>query len=136
MTAMPTVMPNVSVGDNLRRVRSDLGLSLAQVSARAGISVATLSRIETEKQKLDVDLLTRLAGILEIPRAEILGDSADNDPSAVTRKLARMPAKERARVFFDASRRGAASIEDLLSVIDVLRDELSRLQRPGGRRKR
>ena len=96
--------------------------------------MATLSRIETDKQNLDVVLLTRLASILGVPAVEILGDGQESDHSSVTRKLARMPAKERARVYVDASRRGSSSIDDLLSVLDVLRDELSRLKHTRVRR--
>lgn len=127
----------LTIGETLRHIRSDRGLSLAEVSAEAGISVATLSRIETDKQTLDVTLLTKLARILRVPPAELLGETADGDRTSVIRRLARMPATERARVFLDASRSGDVSISDVLSMLDVLREEIARLQRTrrsGGKR--
>ncbi|MBV8516999.1 MAG: helix-turn-helix domain-containing protein [Acidobacteria bacterium] len=128
--------PSPSIGDNLRHARSELGLSLAKVAAQADISVATLSRIETDKQNLDVALLTKLAHILGTAPAALFGQADDGDRTKVTRTLASLPPRERARVFFDASRRDGVSIDDLLSMIDVLRDELSRLQRKSRVRRR
>ena len=104
-------------------------MSLADVASQVGISVATLSRIETNKQNLDVELLTKLAHILAISPAEVLNEQTENDRAAVTQRLAGMGASERAQTFLDASRRVDASIEDVLSMLDVLRDELLRMQR-------
>ncbi|HET7434239.1 MAG TPA: helix-turn-helix transcriptional regulator [Thermoanaerobaculia bacterium] len=122
-----------SVGDNLRHARFDLGLSLADVAQKAGISVATLSRIETDKQNLDVVLLTKLARILGVPPGEMFGPVTDTDRAAVTRRLARLPSKDRARAFSDASRGSGMTVDDLLSMMDVLREELTKLQRSARR---
>lgn len=127
---------NSSIAKNLRAARAGLGLSLAEVARQAEISVATLSRIETDKQNLDVLLLIKLARVLGIAPAELLGEAADGDHRTVTRHLARMSSKERARVFVDASRRRNGSVDDLLSVVDFLREELAKLQVRSRRRRR
>jgi transcriptional regulator with XRE-family HTH domain len=126
-----------TVGGNLRHLRMALGFSLAEVAGEAGVSVATLSRIETDKQNLDVVLLAKLARVLRVVPADLFGDGAESDRMTVTGRLARMPAAERARAFMDASRAGDASLDDVMSMLDVLREEIARLQRkPPRRRKR
>jgi transcriptional regulator with XRE-family HTH domain len=130
------------IGENLRRVRAEQQLSLSAVADQAGISVATLSRVETNKQSLDVSLLLTLARILDVPAAEILGEGdSSRDLKAVTRLLAELPASERTQVFLEASRRKESkhlgtAIDDLLSTIDMLREELLKVHRTVKRRQR
>lgn len=129
------------LGENLRRLRQDRSLSLRHVAGQAGISIATLSRVETNKQNLDVDLLLTLAEILDVRAADILdqGEIAD-DQSALARGLAKLRPAERTKLFLDSSRRRDAksletAMDDLLSTIEILRDELLEMQRIIGRRK-
>lgn len=131
-------MTNLSndVGETLRRLRTDRELSLAGVAQQAGISVATLSRVETNKQNLDVGLLMTLARILGVPAGEILGNGGDgNDHDALARRLGALRMPDRTKVFLQSSpkRHGQkdlqATIEDLLSTVDILRDELEAVQR-------
>jgi transcriptional regulator with XRE-family HTH domain len=132
------------VGDTLRRLRTERELSLASVAEKAQISVATLSRVETNKQTIDVHLLLTLARILEVPAGEILGDGGDkNDIDSVSRKLALLEPADRTRAYLQASRRRNAkevtsTLDDLLSTVELLRDELLAVQRAvrGSRRKR
>jgi transcriptional regulator with XRE-family HTH domain len=133
-----------AVGETLRRLRTERELSLASVAEKAQISVATLSRVETNKQTIDVHLLVTLARILEVPAGEILGDDGDtNDVDAVSRKLAQLAPADRTRAYLQAARRRSAkevssTLDDLLSTVDLLRDELLSVQRAvgGSRRKR
>jgi transcriptional regulator with XRE-family HTH domain len=60
------------VGDALRRIRRGHRLSLRHVAEQVGVSVATLSRVETNKQSVDVALLLALAGALRVDVGEIL----------------------------------------------------------------
>ncbi|HEX6099031.1 MAG TPA: helix-turn-helix transcriptional regulator [Thermoanaerobaculia bacterium] len=130
------------VGENLRRIRGERQLSLADVAEKARISVATLSRIETSKQNFDVEVLLTLAGILGVSPAEILGAANGNDDThALTHALSRLRTADRARIFLDSSRRrkpqdAAARVDDLLLTIDLLREELVEVQRAVRRRKR
>lgn len=126
----------VEVGENLRRVRSDRQMSLTAVASEAGISAATLSRVETGKQSLDVSLLLTLARILGVPAGEMLAQrEAEDDLGSVTRRLAELPPSDRTRAFLEAShsRRNSkqlgAVVDDLLSTIDVLREELMNVHR-------
>jgi transcriptional regulator with XRE-family HTH domain len=140
MTTFPMNAPTTSVGVNLRRVRSEQQLSLATVAEQASISVATLSRIETSKQNVDVTLLLTLARILGVPPAEILGSSEELDETGtLARAFSRLRTPDRARIFMDSSRKRngnqvGAVVDDLLATIDVLREELLNVQRAVKRR--
>jgi transcriptional regulator with XRE-family HTH domain len=132
----------IIVGENLRRIRGERQLSLADVAEKARISVATLSRIETSKQNFDVEVLLTLAGILGVSPAEILGvTNGHDDTHELTHALSRLRTADRTRVFLDSSRRrkpqdAAARVDDLLLTIDLLREELVEVQRAVRRRKR
>src|SRR6185369_6859089 len=108
-----------SVGEHLRRIRGERHLSLASIAEQAEISVATLSRIETNKQNIDVSLLMTLSRILGVQASEVLGDvDAPDDSDALVRALARRRMAERARIFIDSSRQRNAAIAD--TVDDLL----------------
>ena len=123
------------IGVTLRRVRLERELSLADVAGKAGISVATLSRVETDKQNVDVTLLLTLAEVLDVPGAELIGGDRDgDDPNALVRKLGRLRPSERTKIFLQsAGRREAkplgAVVDDLLTTVEILREELLHVQR-------
>lgn len=130
-----------SIGANLRRARVERELSLARVASEAGVSVATLSRVETEKQSVDVALLVTLARILGLSAAELLGEPATDDPTALARGMARLSTADRTKVFLDASRyrdgkQLGAILDDLVTTIDLMREELLRVQQSVRQRKR
>lgn len=129
------------IGGRLRGIRAERQLPLAIVAAKAGVSVATLSRVETNKQNIDVAMLMTLAGILGVAPSEILGDhSTDDDRASLTRRLARLSRAERMKLFLEASRRReralGAVVDDLLATLDLLRDELLEVQKSVRRKKR
>lgn len=122
------------VGANLRRLRIERKLSLASVAEDARISVSTLSRVETNKQSMDVELLVTLARILGATPAEVLGEPNGEGLRAILRRLAELSPAESAQVFIDASRRSepkdaATAIDELLAAIDILREDLEDLRR-------
>ena len=125
------------VGEKIREVRQSQGRSLAEVAGKAKISVATLSRIETDKQSIDVDLLVVLARILGVDARDILGsDDADADPLA--HRIASLDARKRAELWRDlanerrtqrsrnrnVARNVGQQVDELLAQIDFLREEL------------
>ena len=126
------------VGNRLRHVRTTQQRSLADVAGKADISVATLSRVENNKQALDLQLLLRLAKILKTTAAEIIGDERESDDSEpLAQKLARLSPAERTRIWRElasvkkqASHSGRdvdrvlAQVEELLAQIEFLRSEL------------
>jgi transcriptional regulator with XRE-family HTH domain len=68
-----------SIGPRLRALRRDRGTSLADVSAATGISVSTLSRLESGQRRATLELLLPLARTYEIPLDEIVAPPA-GDP--------------------------------------------------------
>src|SRR5262245_29915068 len=67
---------DVRVGRRLRALRLERGLSLAELAARAGISIGALSQIERGKSSLRVRVIWPLAAALDIePSALITGDN-------------------------------------------------------------
>lgn len=130
------------VGERLRRVRRERRLSLQQVAEQANISAATLSRIETDKQALDVSLLLRLAQILDCPAAVLVADAdADQDlgsriakldarsRSAVWRELASAARSRRTGERSAQPKQLAAQIDELLAQIDFIRAEIEAVRR-------
>ena len=62
------------VGRQIRRWRSERGLTLARVAESAGLNVGYLSQIETDKASPSLACLSALAGALEVPIAWFLVD--------------------------------------------------------------
>ena len=61
--ASETEQALATVGPRLRSLRQDRGTSLAEVSAVTGISVSTLSRLESGRRRATLELLLPLAGV-------------------------------------------------------------------------
>lgn len=127
------------IGEKIREVRQSQGRSLAEVAAKAKISVATLSRIETDKQSVDVELLLVLARVLGTEAADILGNGSNhNGGDPLAQRIAGLDPRKRAELWRElanerrvqrARNRGAtrqltAQVEELLAQIDFLREEL------------
>jgi transcriptional regulator with XRE-family HTH domain len=63
----------------LRTLRQTLGLSLDEVAARANLSASTISRIETGKRTISLDVLLPLASALQVDLDELLDVRGDDD---------------------------------------------------------
>ena len=61
-----------TVGPRLRSLRQDRGTSLAEVSAVTGISVSTLSRLESGQRRATLELLLPLAGAYQVSLDQIV----------------------------------------------------------------
>ncbi len=55
------------IGNAIRRRREELGLKLAQLGERLGISESMLSRVENGQRGLDSTMLRAVAQVLEMP---------------------------------------------------------------------
>jgi transcriptional regulator with XRE-family HTH domain len=66
--------PEATVAEQVRRRRLALGLSNAELAARAGISKAMLSKIEHRRTSCSLTTLARLAVALDVPTAALLGE--------------------------------------------------------------
>lgn len=132
------------IGETLRKIRRDHRLSLRHVAEKAGISVATLSRVETSKQSVDVMLLLALAKVLGVSANDILCGDGDGqgeiDRAELARHIEKLQAPERAKLLLHIARGDSkplhATMDDLLIAIDLIRDELLHVQRSINRRKK
>ncbi|MFD3532992.1 helix-turn-helix domain-containing protein [Streptomyces sp. NPDC058664] len=77
------------VGPRLRRVRRDRGVTLAELSAATGISVSTLSRLESGQRKPSLELLLPLARAHQVPLDELVGAPATGDPRVRAKPIVR-----------------------------------------------
>lgn len=71
---------DVRVRRRLRELRSERGLSLAQVAERASIDVSTLSRLESGKRRMALDHLPALATALGVSSDQLLEVRRAQDP--------------------------------------------------------
>lgn len=67
------------VRTRLRSLRSTLGLSLDELAARTNLSPSTISRVETGKRTLSLDVLLPLAAGLQVALEALLDVSSDED---------------------------------------------------------
>ena len=62
------------VGPRLRALRQERDLTLAELSEGTGVSVSTLSRLESGQRKPTLELLLPLARVHQVQLDELLGD--------------------------------------------------------------
>ena len=67
------------VRTRLRSLRTTLGLSLDELAARTNLSPSTISRIETGKRTISLDVLLPLATALEVDLDTLLDLRSDDD---------------------------------------------------------
>ncbi|MGW1160111.1 helix-turn-helix domain-containing protein [Streptomyces sp. NPDC002513] len=68
------------VGPRLRRLRKEREVTLAGLSEATGISVSTLSRLESGLRKPSLELLLPIAQAHEVPLDELVGAPPVRDP--------------------------------------------------------
>ncbi|RVU37777.1 XRE family transcriptional regulator [Hwanghaeella grinnelliae] len=79
----------IRMGERLREIRTQLGLTLADVAARSGLAVSTVSKVERGLMALTYDRFNQLADGLEIDIAALFSEHGDPFQSggiAVARK--------------------------------------------------
>lgn len=67
------------VRTRLRSLRKTLGLSLDELAARTNLSPSTISRVETGKRTISLDVLLPLATALQVDLDALLDVRGDND---------------------------------------------------------
>ncbi|MET0131982.1 MAG: XRE family transcriptional regulator [Kibdelosporangium sp.] len=79
---METTISNAlaEVGPRLKRVRTERGVTLAELSAATGISKSTLSRLESGQRKPSLELLLPIAQAHQVPLDELVGAPEVGDP--------------------------------------------------------
>ena len=78
-----------AVGPRLRSLRQRRGTTLAELSEATGISVSTLSRLESGGRKPTLELLLALARAHQVPLDELVGAAAPGDPRVRARPVHR-----------------------------------------------
>jgi transcriptional regulator with XRE-family HTH domain len=78
-----------AVGPRLRALRQQRGGTLTSVSAATGISVSTLSRLESGGRKPTLELLLALARAYQVPLDELVGVPPPGDPRIRARPVRR-----------------------------------------------
>ena len=130
------------IGARIREARQARQLSLSTVALKAEISVATLSRIERDQQRIDVELLLTLMRILKLNAQEVLDEiPPDNGVDPIVAKISGLAAPERTKLWRElaANRKGGRSttpnralaqqVEEFLAQIDFLRGEIEAVRK-------
>jgi len=76
-----------SVGPRLRALRRGRGITLTALSGTTGISVSTLSRLESGQRKPALEMLLALAKAHQVPLDELVGAPASGDPRVYPRPV-------------------------------------------------
>jgi transcriptional regulator with XRE-family HTH domain len=131
------------VGDRIREARLARGLSLSQVATKAEISVATLSRIETNKQQLDMNLFVQLAKIFKLAPNELLGEKTKPAVDPMAERINTLQPGERVKLWKQLATNSrdkrrtssrnvetlALEVEELLAQIDFVRAEVDAVRK-------
>lgn len=130
------------IGHRLREARLARHLSLHTVAEEAEISVATLSRVERDQQRIDVELLLSLMRILKLAAHDVLDDAPEGDGiDPIAAKISALPTQERTKLWRElaASRKAtkpaansrllAQQVEEFLAQIDFLRGEIESVRK-------
>ncbi|MCF6474782.1 helix-turn-helix transcriptional regulator [Nonomuraea sp. MG754425] len=78
-----------AVGPRLRALRQERGTTLAELSRSTGISVSTLSRLESGGRKPTLELLLLLAGAYQVQIDELIDAPVTGDPRVHLRPVKR-----------------------------------------------
>jgi len=131
------------VGNRIRIARQSRNLSLTELATRAEISAATLSRIERDKQNLDLGLFLTLTRILKLTPHDVLADADDEEGvDPIVRAISGMQTGERAKLWRSLTaerkthrsrRENSAAIvnevDELLAQVDFIRGEIESVQK-------
>jgi transcriptional regulator with XRE-family HTH domain len=89
-----------NVGPRLRALRVGRGATLAELAESTGISVSTLSRLESGQRRPTLELLLPLARAHQVPLDELVGAPETGDP-----RVRATPVVRHGRTFLPLTRR-------------------------------
>jgi len=121
------------VGTRIREARTSRNLSLNEVASRARVSVATLSRIERDKQGLDLGLFLTLCKVLKTMPHELLSGEADENIDPLAIQIARLSHNDRVQLWRDLasdrrSRRTPSPRQHVRRLNDEVEELMAQLQ--------
>ena len=67
--------PDGNLGESLRRIRKERGMTLIEAGEKSGMPMSTISKIENNKMSLSYDKLLRICNALEIDISELFSGS-------------------------------------------------------------
>ncbi|MEU0938506.1 helix-turn-helix domain-containing protein [Embleya sp. NPDC005971] len=73
------------VGPRLRRIRTERGLTLSALAEATGISISTLSRLESGRRRASLEILLPIAHAHRLPLDELVGTPESGRPRIHTR---------------------------------------------------
>ncbi|WP_104180813.1 helix-turn-helix domain-containing protein [Arthrobacter sp. B0490] len=76
-----------AVGPRLRALRTQRNLTLGEVSAASGISVSTLSRLESGGRRPNLEILLPIAQLYGVPLDDLVGAPPTGDPRVHLRPI-------------------------------------------------
>jgi transcriptional regulator with XRE-family HTH domain len=79
--------PLLAVGPRLRALRQERDTTLAALSDLTGISISTLSRLESGRRRPNLDLLLPIARAFRVPLDEFVGAGPTEDPRVQSRPI-------------------------------------------------
>ncbi len=71
-----------TVGDRLKRIREDLGISMRELAAKADVAASFVSRIEAGKASPTIMTLQKLLGALDVEVVDFFRQENAPDPAA------------------------------------------------------
>ncbi|MCA2219405.1 helix-turn-helix domain-containing protein [Jidongwangia harbinensis] len=77
------------VGPRLRALRQEHRVTLSELSGTTGISISTLSRLESGQRRATLELLLPLARAYRVPLDELVGAPPTGDPRVYARPIQR-----------------------------------------------
>lgn len=79
-----------AVGKNLRKLRTQRGLSLERLSTASGVSRAMLSQVELGQSAPTINSVWKIAKALEVPFSALIAQGAERGPQVLKKKEARL----------------------------------------------
>jgi transcriptional regulator with XRE-family HTH domain len=76
-----------AVGPRLRALRQERGTTLSALADSTGISISTLSRLESGQRKATLELLLPLARAYQVPLDDLVGAPPTGDPRIYARPI-------------------------------------------------
>ncbi|MEU6519412.1 XRE family transcriptional regulator [Streptomyces sp. NPDC046978] len=104
-----------SVGPHLRDARQARQMTLSDVAERTGISISTLSRLESGRRRPNLDLLLPLAHVYRVALDDLIGAPPTGDPRVHVK-----PIRNNGTTFVPLTR-GRAPVEAFKMVLPPLR---------------
>ncbi len=114
-------MPEIKLGENVRRLREASGLSLRAVAERSGFSASFLSQVENDQASPSIASMERIAGALGVTMAEFFDGLKPSGAGASLRPAVHMSMRSqwsKAHIAYLSGGQAGARIFPLIVTLD------------------